>query len=86
MQFPRLSLPALAWLAALLPFITIHVSYLLAASQGHVEWCVSEAMKAYALFGSEDLLQFQVLDDYNRFSPESQVVVFETLRAIDAAK
>ena len=40
MQFPRLSLPALAWLAALLPFITIHVSYLLAASQGHVEWCV----------------------------------------------
>ena len=29
----------LAWAAALLPFITIHLSYLLAASHGQVEWC-----------------------------------------------
>ena len=40
MQKPRLSLVSLAWPAALLPFITIHVSYILAASQGHVEWCM----------------------------------------------
>lgn len=36
------TLQTLAWLAALaacLPFLTIHVSYLLAASQGHVPWC-----------------------------------------------
>jgi len=40
MHIPRLSLVSLAWLAALLPFITIHVSYIVAASQGHVEWCI----------------------------------------------
>lgn len=40
MQKPRLSLVSLAWLAALLPFFTIHVSYILAASLGHVEWCI----------------------------------------------
>lgn len=34
------SLHTLAWVAALLPFITIHATYLLAAAHGHVEWCV----------------------------------------------
>jgi hypothetical protein len=35
-----LPLHYIALAAALLPFITIHVSYLVAASAGHVEWCV----------------------------------------------
>lgn len=35
-----LPLHRLAWLAALLPFLTTHLSYLLAASLGQVEWCV----------------------------------------------
>lgn len=30
----------LAWVCALLPFLTTHTSYLIAASQGHVEWCI----------------------------------------------
>lgn len=35
-----MSLRTLAWLAALLPFVTIHATYLIAASHGHVEWCI----------------------------------------------
>jgi hypothetical protein len=35
-----LHLHYLAWAAALLPFITTHLSYLIAAGMGHVEWCV----------------------------------------------
>lgn len=35
-----LPLHYLAWATALLPFVTTHVSYLLAASQGHVDWCM----------------------------------------------
>ena len=30
----------LAWLAALLPFVTTHICYLLAASHGQVDWCI----------------------------------------------
>jgi len=30
----------LAWLAALLPIITINITYLISASHGHVDWCV----------------------------------------------
>lgn len=40
MQSRGLPLHILAWCAALLPFLTDHVSYLIAASYGHVEWCV----------------------------------------------
>jgi hypothetical protein len=35
-----IKLAILASLAALLPFVTIHVSYLIAASEGHVPWCM----------------------------------------------
>lgn len=35
-----LSLHSLAWAAAVLPFATIHISYLIAAAGGHVEWCI----------------------------------------------
>jgi len=35
-----LPLHYLAWAAALLPFITTHLAYLIAAGMGHVEWCV----------------------------------------------
>ena len=34
------NLSRLAWLCALLPFLTTHTSYLVAASLGHVEWCI----------------------------------------------
>ncbi len=40
MEKNALPLHRLAWLVALLPFVTIHVSYLLAASGGNVPWCV----------------------------------------------
>tara|TARA_R100001143_G_C3357179_1_gene133188 strand:- start:509 stop:1261 length:753 start_codon:yes stop_codon:yes gene_type:complete len=41
MMIPRgVPLYSIAWAAALLPFIASHVSYLLAASAGHVEWCM----------------------------------------------
>lgn len=35
-----LPLHTLAWAAALLPFATTHISYVVAASGGHVDWCV----------------------------------------------
>ncbi len=35
-----LSLPLLAWGCAILPCLTIHTCYLIAASYGHVEWCL----------------------------------------------
>ena len=34
------TLSRLAWVCALLPFLATHVSYLVAASLGHVEWCM----------------------------------------------
>lgn len=39
---PSASVPLsiIAFAAALLPFVTTHVSYLLAANLGHVEWCI----------------------------------------------
>ena len=40
MKSSGLPIAAIAWTTALLPFVTIHVSYLLAASQVHVAWCV----------------------------------------------
>lgn len=39
----------LAWIAALMPFITIHVSYLMAASFGHLEWCVPYWLDCYSI-------------------------------------
>lgn len=35
-----ISLSRLAWAAALIPLIATHISYVIAASAGHVEWCV----------------------------------------------
>jgi len=34
------SLALLFWTAALLPFLSVHSSFFLAASQGHVDWCM----------------------------------------------
>ena len=40
MRTRGLPLHVLAWTAALLPFLTTHVSYLMAASAGDVPWCM----------------------------------------------
>jgi len=45
-----------------------------------VKDCVNEAAKVYELLGAKDALQFQELNDYNRFSPETQQVIYEKLR------
>ena len=37
---PLHALIRLAWVCALLPFVATHASYIIAASQGHVEWCI----------------------------------------------
>ena len=44
--------------------------------------CVEEAGQVFDLFGAKAKLRFEELDDYNRFSPESQKVVFERLKAM----
>jgi hypothetical protein len=43
---------------------------------------VDEASKVYQLFGRRDKLQLYELDDYNRFTPETQGPVFERLKVI----
>lgn len=40
MRSDFLPLKYLAWGCAILPLLTIHISYLVAASNGHVDWCV----------------------------------------------
>lgn len=40
MKSHGLSITAIAWAAALIPFVTTHISYLLAAGFVHVEWCM----------------------------------------------
>ncbi len=47
-----------------------------------VKNCVAEAAKVYELFGAKNKLQFHELEDYNRFSPESQQAVYERLKII----
>jgi dienelactone hydrolase len=52
------------------------------ATLADVKKCVSEAGKVYDLLGARFNLKFHELDDYSRFSPETQQVVFEQLRAL----
>jgi hypothetical protein len=47
-----------------------------------VRECMDEASKIYNLYGVGNHLQFFELDDYNRFSPESQKIIFEKLKLI----
>jgi pimeloyl-ACP methyl ester carboxylesterase len=47
-----------------------------------VKACVQEATHVFDQFGVKGNLQFHELEDYNRFSPETQKVVFERLKAI----
>jgi cephalosporin-C deacetylase-like acetyl esterase len=52
------------------------------ATLADVRSCVDAAAKVFALLGVKDQLQLHELDDYNRFSPESQKVVYERLRTL----
>jgi pimeloyl-ACP methyl ester carboxylesterase len=52
------------------------------ATLADVKDCVEEANKVYTLLGAAGRVQFIELDDYNRFSPESQKVIYERLRAL----
>jgi hypothetical protein len=51
-----------------------------------VRECVAEAGKAYELFAAKDRLQFTALDDYNRFSPETQQAVYARLKELMAGE
>lgn len=46
----------------------------------NVKMCVAEAAKVFDLLGAAFNLKFQELDDYNRFSPETQKMVLEKLQ------
>jgi predicted esterase len=50
------------------------------AALAEVRGCVAEAGKVFELLWSKDKLQLHELDDYHRFSPETQQVVYERLR------
>ena len=52
------------------------------ATPAHVKRCVAEAARVYDLLGASHNLKFEELDDYNRFSPETQQVVFDKLQAV----
>src|SRR5439155_15894608 len=47
-----------------------------------VKGCVEDARRVYKLFAAEERLQFQELEDYNHFSPETQRVVFARLKQL----
>ena len=47
-----------------------------------VKECVHEAAKVYDLLGAKENLHFQELHDYNRFSPETQQVVYQKLKSV----
>ena len=50
------------------------------ATLADVRSCVDEVRSLYDLYPAKDALKFEELDDYNRFSPETQKVVFERLK------
>ena len=52
------------------------------SSLNDVKNCLEQAGRAYDLLGAKPSLQFHELDDYNRFSPESQQVVYEKLKSM----
>ena len=52
------------------------------ATLADVKSCVAEAAKVYQLLGAQENLQFSEIDDYNRFSPESQKVVYAKLKSL----
>ncbi len=52
------------------------------ATLADVETCVDEAAKVFELLSAPDHLHFQVLDDYNHFSPETQKEAFSRLAAM----
>lgn len=56
------------------------------ATAADLKDCVEEAGKIYGLYGARPNLQLYELDDYNRFSPESQKVVFQRLQSIAGLK
>ena len=47
-----------------------------------VKACVEDASRVYGLLDTKSALQFEELDDYNHFSPETQRVVFEKFKAM----
>jgi pimeloyl-ACP methyl ester carboxylesterase len=47
-----------------------------------VKTCVEGTSKVFDLFGPQRRLQFEELEDYNRFSPESQQVVYDRLKTL----
>ena len=47
-----------------------------------VKACVADAARVYELLDAKDALQFEEVDDYNHFSPETQKVVFEKFKAM----
>jgi hypothetical protein len=52
------------------------------ATMEDVKECIEEASDVYELYAADKRLQFFELDDYNRFSPETQKIVFEQLKAL----
>ena len=47
-----------------------------------VKACVGDASRIYGFLDAKSALQFEEIDDYNHFSPETQRVVFEKFKAM----
>jgi len=52
------------------------------STMADVRDCVDEAAKIYYLLGAKEAMQFHELNDYNRFSPETQQVVYDKLKTV----
>ena len=47
-----------------------------------VKACVADARRVYELYSAREQITLAELDDYNRFSPETQQVVFNAFRRV----
>jgi hypothetical protein len=62
------------------PIYVFHPKLGYQADSQDLKTCLQQAMRVFDLYGARDHLRLFELDDYNRFSPESQQVIYEQFR------
>ena len=62
------------------PVFVFHPKIGYEADPQDLKTCLQQAVRVFDLYGARDRLRLFELEDYNRFSPESQQVVYEQLK------
>ncbi len=61
------------------PVVVLQAKLDYRVTPGDIKLCVEEAKKVYEMYGVKENLKVVELDDYNRFSPESQTIAYGEL-------